>query len=69
MFNSQANSNLTKDIEIVVSIRRSQIGHDPSDTMYRDLLVQVSKDGSQIYSKGWFDIGQTSHTETISLRV
>ncbi len=62
------NSNLEKDLTIVVNVRQSILGHTPP-TEYRDLSVEVLRSGVSVYKSGWHGAGSGTERKTYSIKV
>jgi len=62
------NSNLEKDLTIVVNVRQSILGHTPP-TEYRDLNIEVLRSGVSVYKSGWHGAGSGTERKTYSIKV
>jgi len=64
----EINSNLEKDLTIVVNVRQSILGHTPP-TEYRDLNIEVLRSGVSVYKSGWHGAGSGTERKTYSIKV
>lgn len=62
------NSNLQKDLTIVVNVRQSILGHTPP-TEYRDLNIEVLSSGVSVYKSGWHGAGSGTERKTYNIKV